>query len=228
MTALDTVFILLVAILLPAAGGVVQRFSSAVRVTRYRSMFAILLGLAIATVAVWGVPGRSLASLGLRLPSTSGFGWALVVTAGLVVLLVGYAVYLLRPVRAERTRRHLAPVRGLLPATRGELGWYVAVGVVASVSEELLYRGYLLLAIQPGGPLVALAISTILFGAHHLYQGLGGAIRVAVFGLALGVMTLVAGSILPAIIVHAVQDLTTGLLAYRLLADTPGQTTDAG
>lgn len=218
MTGLDLPLLALLVVTMPLSGGAVHRLAGTSLLSQYRLMLVVLVVMASAVVAAWVVPGRSIDGLGLAAPPTAAFAWTTALAAAVVVALGSYGWFIATPPRIERTRHHLAPVRGLLPTNGVELRWYVALGVTAGIAEEVTYRGYLLLGLQPGGALAALVLASVLFGAHHLYQGLAAAVRIAAFGAALGLLTLLAGSILAAITLHAAQNLATGLVAYRVLA----------
>ena len=182
----------------------------------YRWMTLVLIVLGAGSALAWLSGGRPLSEMGFVVDSDPRY-FASLATAFLFVAYV--VVFNLRVAGSKRgviLRRRLKAVRALLPVTTRELVWFIVLGLVAGLSEEVAYRGYVLVGLTPGGPAVALGLSTSLFGLSHLYQGLSGATRSAVFGLALGILTLLAGSIIPAFIVHAAQDVGAGVTGYRL------------
>lgn len=105
-------------------------------------------------------------------------------------------------------------VQALLPRTRGELRYGAALSVNAGIVEELLFRlamPALLFGIIGDG-LVAFALSTVLFGFLHLYQGPTGVIVTIVLGALFALIYLVTGSILWPIVIHALVDLRSFVL----------------
>lgn len=88
------------------------------------------------------------------------------------------------------------------------LGLALAISIVAPITEEALFRGLILRGLaRSRGPYLALFISSALFGLGHIDPSadlnwptffITGAA-----GLYLGWITLVAGSITPAILIHA-------------------------
>lgn len=199
-----------------AAAQVIGSVAGESKVLRYRAMIVALIVLGSAALLGWMSAGRSLSEVGLVVDTEAGF---IVATGAAFVFLVyaGVSVYRSRPERqSERQKRRMAFVAGLLPGTKTELAWFTILGLVAGLSEELAYRGYLLLGLSPGGPWIALVVVTLLFGVAHLYQGVSGALGTAAFGLVLGLLTLLAGSIVPAVIVHAGQDVSAGLIGYTI------------
>jgi len=81
----------------------------------------------------------------------------------------------------------------------------------AGVCEEILFRGFLIRWLHGGAlglPLVgALAASSLIFGLGHAYQGFKGVLSTAVGGLVLGLLFLLSGQLIPAMVLHALLDL---------------------
>lgn len=114
------------------------------------------------------------------------------------------------------TDRALRPVAGLLPATPLERRWFAGVAVTAGITEELLYRGFLVVvleAVTPGlGFGGALVVSSAFFGAAHAYQGLAGIALTGLMGAALASLYALSGSLLLPMAVHVLVDLRVLLL----------------
>jgi membrane protease YdiL (CAAX protease family) len=111
-------------------------------------------------------------------------------------------------------------LRRLLPRTREEKRVFTLLSLAAGVSEELAYRGYAIPALAPlvGMP-GAVAVTSIVFGILHGYQGLLGTLRTAVMGALLAWVFLASGSLWPAIVAHVAIDLLAGIvLGERLLS----------
>ena len=111
-----------------------------------------------------------------------------------------------------------------LPATWTERRWWVFVSITAGVCEEILFRGFMLhyLHVFPWtlNLTLALLISSVIFGIHHLYQGASGVAGTAIFGTFFGLLFLLTGNLLLPIILHAVMDLRL-LVILRPPADAP-------
>lgn len=104
----------------------------------------------------------------------------------------------------------------LLPDARGVPLWtalpMLLVGITAApLTEELAFRGYAMgLLRRHFGVVATLVISSLMFAAAHLTQGLYPT-KLAVyflFGLGLAVIVWRTGSLLPAMVVHSIGDLT--------------------
>jgi membrane protease YdiL (CAAX protease family) len=144
-----------------------------------------------------------------------------------VVSVMAVAVQIVLPVTQViakyRHREFLEPkqfesLRFFLPNGRLQRRWFAALSITAGFTEELLFRGFLLRYLHTWPihlPLVwAVAISALVFGAHHLYQGASGFISTTVTGLILTAMLLVTGSLWAGMIYHAAIDLSA-LLYWR-------------
>jgi membrane protease YdiL (CAAX protease family) len=126
---------------------------------------------------------------------------------------------LARPEILERLARRFADAEPLFPRTRAERWGFRIVSVSAGVCEELFYRGFVMwYAASLAGPLVALVVSSALFGFDHLYLGRVHVIRTTLGGLAFGLVVLLSGSLWPAMIIHATADLVSGDLGERVFA----------
>ncbi len=128
--------------------------------------------------------------------------------------------------RATATER--ASIAGLLPQPGEGFKTFALVCLAAGWAEELAYRGVLfhLLAGWTGSAPMAAIVSAAAFGLAHAVQGLKAMIVVFLVGLAFQAMALLAGSLVPVMIVHAAYDMAAGVLYARLIARDARQ--DAG
>lgn len=103
--------------------------------------------------------------------------------------------------------------RFLLPVTAGERLHFIWLSVTAGVTEEIVYRAFLIgaVATASGSAAVGVAVAALAFGVAHRYQGTVGAARAATLGAILSAPLLVLDSIVPAIFAHALLDLFAGL-----------------
>lgn len=146
--------------------------------------------------------------------------YGLVVLMGLTVV-VQLIVPVVQASVKYRNRAFLEPkqfqsLRFFLPHGIAERRWFAALGVTAGVTEELLFRGFLLRYLHTSPmhlPLIWAAVfSALIFGMHHLYQGWRGVIGAAVAGLIFTAALLVTGSLWVGMAYHAAVDLS--LLLY--------------
>lgn len=187
-----------------------------VRLKDYALTMAILwlsTGLAVAT---WLLKDREWADLAL----TATQGWRFWTTLG-VALVIGVLLELQvhKVARDEEARRAVAEqfanVSDFLPQTEREVRSFVALSVTAGITEEILFRGYLIWLLSFWmNPWFAGALALVPFAACHAYQGMQGMIRVAAVGAVLTAMVLFCGSLIPVILLHAAIDVTQGRMAW--------------
>jgi uncharacterized protein len=121
-----------------------------------------------------------------------GRDFSAVVISVLVNLVFGPFVERLAGNSPSNTR--FENVRGNMPVL---MGWLSVAWTVAAFGEEMIFRGYFMNRIYDligsgrTGWILALLLSSLLFGAAHGYQGLAGAIGTAEVGLLLGAVYLV-------------------------------------
>jgi membrane protease YdiL (CAAX protease family) len=174
--------------------------------------FLTLLG---STSWLVGTRSGGAASLGLvALPPMAWTAWS----AGLVLAGMG-VIYLFRGIEARLGGAESVVLRDLLPRSGAERGLFAVLSTAAGLGEELAYRGY---AIPVLAPIVGVgpssAITSVVFGVLHGYQGTLGMIRASVIGGILAFGFLASGSLWPSIIAHAAIDVLAGIvLGERLL-----------
>ncbi|MGE0595648.1 MAG: CPBP family intramembrane glutamic endopeptidase [Hyphomonadaceae bacterium] len=187
---------------------------------RYRHTMLMLWGLTLLTLALWLSAGRSLAALGLTAPQTWPFA-ACMLTA--IVLSTAYAMQIVSVRRSEKARADvLAMLRkqevlgDILPKTQAEMQSFRLVALTAGITEEVLFRGFLLWAFAHWAPLwAAAAMSLAVFTLAHLYQESARAIAgVFIAGAVMTALAVLSGSLLPAMLVHVVVDLAGGEMVW--------------
>ncbi|TDE36878.1 CPBP family intramembrane metalloprotease [Nonomuraea mesophila] len=113
---------------------------------------------------------------------------------------------------------NLTVVPGALP----EVWWQVPVLLLAAaqngVLEEVLVAGYLLHRLGQAGwtPWKAVALSSVLRGSYHLYQGFGGFVGNVVMGVVFGRLYLRWGRAMPLIVAHTLID-AVAFVGYAFL-----------
>jgi len=104
----------------------------------------------------------------------------------------------------------LRPLYFILPVTREERGWWIAVSLTAGICEEIVYRGFLIPYFM-GAPAnlpvtIAMIASSLVFGLAHLYQGVRGAIGTAILGMVFAILFVMTGNLWVTIVLHALID----------------------
>lgn len=139
------------------------------------------------------------------------------------------SLYLIEPLLARLTGA-LPDVSQFAPLV-GNV-WFFLLSIVvawtlAAFLEEMVFRGYMMTRVADVGGktraawLVALLLTSALFGLAHLYQGASGMIITGMSGLLFGALYLASGrNLWTAIIAHGVNDTLGFALIY--LGKYPG------
>jgi membrane protease YdiL (CAAX protease family) len=105
---------------------------------------------------------------------------------------------------------------GLLPQGLLEKLAWIPLALSAGFCEELAFRGYLQKQFQAitGSAGWAVLIQAIVFGAGHLYEGVGAVERIVLFGVLFGLLAEWRKSLRPGMITHAWSDIF-GVIIFR-------------
>lgn len=158
----------------------------------------------------WGPARIGLGRLRWRPDLLGGLGLAALIG------LPGIALYL-----AARALGLSAEVE---PAELYDTWWRIPVLLAAAFAngwaEEIVVVGFLITRLRQlrVSPAAALAASSLLRGAYHLYQGFSAGLGNVVMGLIFGYLYLRTGRLWPLIVAHAVIDVVA-FVGYALVAD---------
>jgi uncharacterized protein len=143
------------------------------------------------------------------------------VIRGLVLFVFVFlaAGYLDQMLRAAGFTAPATPTPGFLTA-RGPAEYALALllVVVVAVTEEVIFRGYLILRLTTvtGSSAVAIALSSVIFSLGHGYEGTAGVITVGFMGFAFALVYVWTGSLTAPIVMHFLQDVL-GIVVLPLL-----------
>lgn len=97
------------------------------------------------------------------------------------------------------------------PTTSYRISLFVMGAITAGVVEEAAFRGYMLRGLERHDPGNALWITSLVFAASHITQGLGAVLMLGpglfVASLLYGMLARRTGTILPGIVIHIAGDL---------------------
>lgn len=117
---------------------------------------------------------------------------------------------------------HLGFNLNVVPENLPPVWWRYPVlvldGIQNGVLEEIVVLGYLLTRLGQLGwsPVAAVAVSALLRGSYHLYQGFGGFLGNLAMGVIFGALFVRWRRVTPMIIAHSLIDITT-FVGYALL-----------
>ncbi len=225
LTMADALLLCILIVFMPLAS-VLERSPAPVRVPQAPSArsvrirktainIMILWTTAGLAIGAWLIRGESPLDFGLMLPThwttTVIISWAL--TIGLLIF---YIIGTVRqsPEDAAKIMDMLNKEPGIAaisPADSRDYPLWAGLSVSAGITEELVYRGYLIVLLTPiAGFYGAAALSLICFIIAHAYQNSRGLIGVTGNGCVLTILTLLAESLWPAILLHTAIDLGSG------------------
>ena len=191
-----------------------------VRIKHYAQTIMWLWGLALPVLVLWATSGRDWSDLGFQIEAgtVAIVGWAL---AGLIAAFFTYqlAVVIYSPSVRQQFRDGLAKdsiSSNFLPQTDAERRIFNLMGISAGISEEIIFRGYLIWTLSLFMPLsIAAVVALLVFTLLHLYQG---ANKLPVIFITGGLATLVfvlSGSLWPAIAMHIFVDVINNQTAWK-------------
>ena len=196
------------------------RFATQPLPPRRRHFVAVLIQLLFFLVISVSVAYAERIDL-LALPRA---GWLpLAAAAGLLAA----GVVLMAPVWRRGVERRERKLHLFMPRTRQERGLWVAVAIAAGVSEEVTYRGvmFAVLAGITGSALAGAVVASLIFGISHIVQGWKSAAIITIIALLLHGLVALSGTILLAVVIHAVYDIVAGL-AYGRMGEKLGYPVD--
>jgi len=118
---------------------------------------------------------------------------------------------------------HLGVELNVVAENQPDVWWRIPVLLLSAaqngILEEVVVVGYLLSRLDRLGvrPWLAIAISAVIRGSYHLYQGIGAFLGNAVMGVIFGILYRRWGRVTPLIVAHALIDAVT-FVGYALLA----------
>ena len=188
-------------------------------VTNYSLSIAyewVLAGLTLWGIHLRGVPLRQL--VGERRPGLRAWlkdcavalvYWfaALTALAVLSKLLTLLSASHIDPEKIADVTRKLAPVTGR------EIFLFLLLSISAGVCEELVFRGYLQqqFARMTHRRWIGIALSALVFGCAHGYEGLAGVLLITAYGAMFGVLARLRRGLRAGIIAHAWHDSVSGI-----------------
>ena len=144
-------------------------------------------------------------------PEGEALGWTVTVEMVVLIPITALAMRSRKPAIQRFIRRQVGHLWPILPVSREERTVFVGVALTAGICEEVVFRWFGItyvrwLAPESTNLTVALVIGVV-FGLGHYYQGRFGVLMTGVAGVAFTMLTLSTGSLIPAIIIHALIDL---------------------
>jgi len=189
-----------------------------VRLSDYKETIFWLWLLCVITIVIW-VFNQRLFTL-LRLDFS--YSWTMLITVLLFLITPVLLLSLFRSTRENNKKRasikeklESTAANEFLPRTKKEFQWFVLLSITAGICEELLFRGFLIWYFESlTNTILAVALSSILFGLAHSYQGIVGVLRSGLMGIILALILVWTDSLLIPIFLHIAGDVYNGVIGW--------------
>lgn len=194
----------------------------------------VALGLKLRRVSfrsLYGNVARGLRGLGIDLGFAFVFWLASLMSLGSLGILWTGVEYAIQHRHAPTAKQPIEPtaaekqtvrtLEGLAPSTAPEFAAWIALCMIAGLIEETVFRGYLqqqFTALAHGRIAVGVAVSALIFGAAHGYQGVRNMVLLAVFGVFFSLLAIFRRSLRAGIFAHGWHDMIAGLALAALRA----------
>ncbi len=192
------------------------------RLSSYNYTMLQLWSMALGILVIWAWVGRPFFLLGFghSLDAPTLVAWGV---AALGILFSAFQLYQVKTSEAarEKIRQQLEEVgeytKLLMPTTDKEHRRSMWVGITAGITEEIIFRGYLIWAFSLFmNPWLAGLLSITLFVVLHRYQEKAGLIQVTGFAVVTTILYLICGSLWPVIVLHVGVDMLNISLARQV------------
>lgn len=189
------------------------------RIHAYKETVLTWIVFAYCIPAMWYLFDREWADLGVRAADPV----ILAIGAFVAAIFVSLFVVPLRnisrsPERLGELESQAGDIGLIMPRSKSEESWFYVVSTNAGLSEELIFRGYLIWYLDHFFELwLAAVIAVLLFGFAHSYQGLKqlpGVLLVSAVAVSLFVYT---GSLLIPVLFHIFLDALQGHYIAKIL-----------
>lgn len=189
-----------------------------VRLSDYKETIFWLWLLCVITIVIW-VSNQRLFTL-LRLDFS--YSWTMLITVLLFLITPVLLLSLFRSTRENNKKRasikeklESTAANEFLPRTKKEFQWFILLSITAGICEELLFRGFLIWYFESlTNTLLAVVLSSILFGLAHSYQGIVGVLRSGLMGIILALILVWTDSLLIPIFLHIAGDVYNGVIGW--------------
>ena len=195
-----------------------------VRAKYYKKLIVDLWIPTISILLLVIVTEINLKDIGIAMPTINTGPLGSVVTYSILIIVFLYLLIVLyncvgyhfsskirtKFIQAKESQLNTVSFSEIMPVTRKEKHIWNYVSLTAGVTEEIIYRGFLIFAFSYLFPdlsiWLVLIFSSLLFGLAHTYQGFSGVIRTTVVGVLFACLYIGIGSILPLIVLHFLID----------------------
>ncbi|MBM7660271.1 membrane protease YdiL (CAAX protease family) [Bacillus mesophilus] len=207
-----------------------QHFKHRVRLNpeeRVRYYKKVMIGLwaptilILSLVLVGPLTFEDIGVKGVQLHTETLGPWVTYITLGLVgAYILGLSYYLIAAKVSPKMKAQIIKMKqqelvksqfsDIMPVSKQDKQVWTYVSWTAGITEEIIYRGFLIFALIQLFPDMSvwmiLLLSSLLFGLAHTYQGLSNVIKTGLMGMFFALLYISLDSLFPVILLHALMD----------------------
>lgn len=207
-----------------------QKFTARVRVNpieRVRYYKKVMIGLWVPTLFILGMvllgplTFTDLGLGGIHWDTQTLGPWTTYIAFGLGIIYLLILIYYVigsrvsaklrnKLIQAQEQELAKNQFTDIMPVSKEDKKVWTFVSWTAGITEEIIYRGFLIFALTLLFPTmsiwIVLVASSFIFGLAHTYQGLGNVVRTSLIGLFFAILYIGLGSIIPLIVLHFLID----------------------
>lgn len=176
------------------------------------------------SVWAWLASGRTLPALGFQWGEGWGVAAAWAIAIAFLLMQLAQLPAIRRDAGVQKGLRDLMFGSGdydaLMPRRRRDCWGFFLVGVTAGITEEIIFRAFLISVLALLMPLwMAAGAAVAVFILAHVYQGVRGLVRILPVTLVMTLTYILSGSLWPGILVHVAVDVLAGIIVWMILPD---------
>ncbi|MBK7524105.1 MAG: CPBP family intramembrane metalloprotease [Saprospiraceae bacterium] len=179
----------------------------------YLNNFFILgIGMLLCLTA-WNAGKNDWELLGFTNMETDNQVWLMIIILLVIYLADGLYTFF----KKDKPDSDFSQMLEIVPLTWKEYFYFIPLAIMAGVSEEIIFRGYLFQYIStylPNhvfSPYFAIVLISLGFSLSHLYQGWIAAVKIFFISILFGIIYFYSKSLVAVIIIHIVIDLMSGM-----------------
>lgn len=188
----------------------------------YTNGLMLVIG-AMLVLTSWNISERPWGALGVQVPTVNNNVLILIAIVAFIYLSDTIYGWFNQKYQKDRVQE----MSYIIPTNWHEYRHYIFLALAAGVSEEIIFRGFLItylshfLSIIQYGDIIALIIPAVVFSLSHLYQGWWAVIKIMVIAILFGGIFVFSGSLLLVVIIHVLIDLISGMMGVLCQVDQP-------
>ncbi len=155
-----------------------------------------------------------------------GFTWPTIDRNLVLMVLILVVFYLSDVIYSWINKKYrndkLEELAYLMPLNWREYGHFTFLAVAAGVSEEIIFRAFLMAYLEhylsgfAYSGLLVILFPAVVFSVSHLYQGWWAVLKIFAIAFLFGLIYIYSGSLYVVIIIHILIDLISGLLGIGI------------